>query len=243
MNVYTMIPSEFYLMRKDTLTRQLDELPVIRSGLRRTNPVLRIYDDSHKKYREISHNSSSWKRFEKIFNRRSGLEHHILRINSILAHRHERRDHSYVIVNTDNQFDNDFYDSLVDSSCTWKKESKYYYNGRNYRSRAEMIYATILDELGLEFKYDVNVTFHGKTFSVDFVIVIREFNRCVFVEYFGKCSDAGYNHDNMTKLEYAQADGVYIGRDLFIFSGDITYAPGTDLIRAQLSSIVSQLAA
>ena len=49
--------------------------------------------------------------------------------------------------------------------------TEYYYNGRHYRSRAEMDIAVILDEFGLEFKYDVKVKINGVLYTVDFVIV------------------------------------------------------------------------
>ncbi len=130
---------------------------------------------------------------------------------------------------------------LEDSSCSYEKTSQYYYKGRNYRSRAERQFALILDEFGLEFKYDVKVTFHGKQFTVDFVVVFREFNRCIFIEFYGKCSERDYLEDNGRKLLNAQLCGIYLNRDMFIVSGDRNYAPGPDAIRVHIAYIICLL--
>ena len=147
----------------------------------------------------------------------------------------------YQVINTDYHLDGTWYDSLEDSSCGHENNTKYYYNGRHYRSRSEMDIAVVLDEFGLEFKYDVKVKFNGMIFTVDFVIYFREFNRCVILEYYGRCAVPSYNEKNITKIRNSLIDGIYIGRDMFILSGDAEYTPSIPVIRAYVSSIIEMV--
>ena len=82
----------------------------------------------------------------------------------------------------------------------------------------------------------------GKNHSVDFVIIFREFNRCIFVEFFGRSRDPEYNRDNSIKIEHLTNSGIYLGRDLFILSGDDRYMPGPDVIKQTLIAIIAGVA-
>ncbi|SCW56802.1 hypothetical protein SAMN02910456_01902 [Ruminococcaceae bacterium YRB3002] len=162
------------------------------------------------------------------------------KLNSLFG-RYDISNMRYRIVNLKNKLDAKFFDSLVDSSCSIPQNHDYQYNGRIFRSRAEMLYATMLDELDIEYKYDVSVSIGKKIYAVDFAIVFREFNRCILFEFFGRCDEHEYNHSNAGKIENMYNAGIYLGRDLFIMSGDEVFAPGPNVIRYQLASIVAQI--
>ena len=102
-----------------------------------------------------------------------------------------------------------------------------------------MFFATFLKELGLEYKYDVTVTVNDRLVTYDFAIFFREYNRCVLFEYYGKCQDPWYVQKNMNKMENNYQAGIYLGRDVFVSSGDENYMPGPDLIRIMLANIIA----
>ena len=241
-NITDIVPEEFLLMRQEYLTLLLEKMPLVKAGRRGVKPVFRVYKDKHR-YRELSSSNSDWNEIKSLYNKRTQIESSLKQTKRLLAGiRCRKVSYSVKTINYDHGLGSDYYDSLADNSCTFEKENEYYYKGYNFRSRSEMLFATVLDEFGLEYKYDVKVNFAGRIFSVDFVIIFRELNRCIFIEYFGKCQDRDYNADNGRKLLHAQADGVYIGRDYFIMSGDKTYAPGPDVIRVFIASIIAQVA-
>ena len=242
MNEYIgLIPEEFLLMRKEYLTVLLRKLPVIKAGRRGDKEVFRVYKDS-RRYREISPVNSDWAETRNLFNQRAKIESSLRQTKNLLTHFKTRSTPcSLKTANLENAYSNNYYDRLIDGSCTLDNSSKYIYNGHVFRSRSEMQFAAILDEFGLEYKYDVVVSFAGQTYTVDFVIVFREFNRCVFVEYYGMCQDAGCNESNCIKIKSALNDGAYLGRDMFIMSGNKTYMPGPDVMRVFVASIIAQL--
>jgi len=239
---YDVIPFEYLEVREQFLIGQMKTMPRIRPGKHGNNPVYRIYDNRGKCEHEITEAGSNWKNTDLLFKKIGSLKqmHNAVRSIKRLSHRRCRYDR-LLVKNTDNRYDNDYFDSLQDGSCPSKKNSKYSYKGREYRSRAEMIFATILDELGLEFKYDVLVEIGGKEYTFDFIIVFREFNRCIFIEYYGKCEDPDYNYKNSRKINHSFNNDIYLGRDLFIFSGDSNEMPGTDTIRYFMCAIIHQL--
>ena len=55
------------------------------------------------------------------------------------------------------------------------------------------------------------------------------------------CNDPDYNYDNSIKIESFMNANIYLGRDLIVFSGDLGYTPGADVIKSQLISIIGQL--
>ena len=237
------IPVEFLIVRKEFLTALLKKMPVVRLGSRKDKPVLRVYFGDKRRYHEVTRSSKKWREAMMLYDKRIKIERslrltkHLLSNTSIC-----NKCFSLSTTNLDNDYDVDFYDNLIDSSCTFEKNTKYYYNGHNFRSRSEMQFATILDEFGLEYKYDVKIRYGNHEHTVDFAIVFREFNRCIFIEYFGRCDDPEYNEDNTRKLLHSQNSNIYIGRDLFIMSGDRYYTPGSDVVRIQVAAIIAQLA-
>ena len=236
---YKTIPAEYFILRESFLSSLLEQMPVVKKGLRGSREVLRVYEHDRKHYMEISRSNRNWSKIHSLHSAREKTAKMLYSVKRILAVHHRQIRHANPeVINISNRYDSAYYDSLREESCKFENETDYFYNGRHFRSRAEMILAEVLDELGLEYKYDVVI---GNEYTVDFVIIFREFNRCIFIEFFGKCNSPSYNHDNSVKTEYYFNEGIYIGRDLYIFSGDINYVPGADVIRSQIISVIDQL--
>ena len=169
-NLGIYIPIEYHYAKIDYCEKQLSNLPVVRSGRHGNRNVLRIYSKDHI-CREVSTRSKTWDKAAAICNKREKLTATIKSIRKTLAKDYRGVTPSdFTLINTENKFDNDFYDSIKDCSCTYAKNEAYFYNGRHYRSRAEMDFAAQLDYFGLEYKYDVEFVLNGKKFSVDFLI-------------------------------------------------------------------------
>ena len=239
---HEVIPYEYLEVREQYLKEQLKSMPIIRSGTHGDSLVYRLYDNNGKCLHEITNAGSSWSKADSIYKKIESINQMLQVVKSLkMSKKHRGGYERFSVKNTDNLYDNDYYDSLKDGSCPSTKNSKYSYKGRDYRSRAEMLIATVLDELGLEFKYDVLVMIDGKEFTFDFVIVFREFNRCIFIEYYGKCEESDYNYKNSRKIFHSNNNDIYLGRDLFVFSGNSIDMPGTDTIRYFLCAIIHLL--
>ena len=240
-----LIPVEYFLLRRDFLKQLLSRMPFIRPGRHRGSAVYRVYNHNRSLHREVSQASRDWDKATALYKKRCKLEEMLKQTEVIISayfryiKAFDRKTSKVNIIPS--KYDCKYYDNLVDSSCSNEKTSEYYYDGRNFRSRTEALIAAIIIEFGLEYKYDVKVILNGKEFTFDFAICFREFNRCIFFEYFGRCDENSYNHNNSIKFYHANADGAYVGRDLFIMSGDRRNAPCAEAIRIHLASIISQL--
>ena len=236
-----IIPVEYFVLHKAMLAAQLAEMPVIRAGTHSGRPVYRIYDSNRLTYSEMSLRSKNWDRYTAIFTERNRIENMLKQTEQILERYHVKISSIPQVWNTNNKYGCEFFDSLEDGSCSVENESEYFHNGKHFRSRSEMLFAAVLDEFGLEYKHDVKVKVMGKMITFDFAIIFREFNRCIFIEYYGMCNDPEYNRKNARKLECSMSSGIYLGRDLFVLSGDVTYTPGSDIIRIAVVSIIAQV--
>jgi len=239
-----MIPVEYFLIRKRLLEELLSKMPRVTEGLHDGRHVYRYYKKGDNHYQEIGSGSKYWESAVKNCNIRKDIKAKLNSIKRILRnnYRNSNKSAAYSVINTDYHMNCNFYDSLDDCSCDYENKTKYYYNGRHYRSRAEMDIAVILDEFGLEFKYDVKIKIGGVLFTVDFVICFREFNRCVFLEYFGKCNDPDYVEKRIiTKIRYNSSNDIYLSRDLFALSGNDIYTPSIPVIRSYISSLIEMI--
>ena len=235
-----ILPIEFLIVRKDYLEKSLASLPVVKSGRRGSCEVYRLYEDDKNSYREVSKSSARGQKLGDLCERRSRLEASLKHVRAMLKQCGRSSSQSkYKILQLPGRLDSNFFDNLEDSSCQLQKKTEYYFDGRYFRSRAEMFFATFLRELGLEYKYDVTVAVNNRLVTYDFAIVFREYNRCVLFEYYGKCQDPWYVQKNMDKMENNYQSGIYLGRDVFVSSGDENYMPGSDLIRIMLAGIIA----
>lgn len=235
------VPTEYYLARRAYLERELSKLPDLRKGVHEGRKVIRHYakTKSGVACREISNRSSRWNDAEAILNKRCKITDELEKIKTILKNEYASGDYPEInLMNMENQYGSEFFDSVEDCSCNVKKDKNYPYGGRIYRSRAEMGFAEILDKYGLEFKYDVVFNVDGQLISVDFLILFREFNRCAFIEYCGICNKPSYSRHNDIKVTDARLAGIYQGRDLFIVDGDADYTPGADMMEIIVVCII-----
>ncbi len=135
-------------------------------------------------------------------------------------------------------FDKAFFDSLKPCATTYPNNNRYFYRNVNYRSRAEMVIAQVLDEMGLTYKYDCEIITNGITHTVDFAVYLPEFGCCFFIEYLGRLRDERYVDDNKFKLKDYLMGGIYIGRELLILCGDDIYMPPVNVIRSEIAKML-----
>lgn len=88
------------------------------------------------------------------------------------------------------------------------------YNGRFFRSKSEVMLAQCLEELGLEYKYEVFVKINGESFYVDFAVYCPETGRFFFIEHFGKMDEANYSIRSLNKTSLYLNSGMKEGYDI-----------------------------
>ncbi len=115
----------------------------------------------------------------------------------------------------------------------------YSFNGIPMRSRFEMLVAGILDELNLQFKYEIGITVKGETIYPDFTVYLPEVGMCFIIECLGKVDESDYIFRNTNKLSAYYYAGFVPDIDLLIFCGRKNYLPDTIFMRNQIVRMIN----
>ena len=112
--------------------------------------------------------------------------------------------------------------------------------GNNVRSRAEMSVAMALKDLGLEAKYEPEITLrNGRKRTPDYSFPVSIIDRCFFIEFYGKCDDDGYLDRNDGKIDEYIRSGIFPNRDLILICGTEKWLPTQEAIMRIISSFVN----
>ena len=87
------------------------------------------------------------------------------------------------------------FDSLVTGKGPFKENNKIEYNGTLYKSNLEVQFATIMDEHGILYKYEPEITvFDGRHRYPDFIIYLPWLDLLILVEIYGLSEKDNYIH-------------------------------------------------
>ena len=111
------------------------------------------------------------------------------------------------------------------------------------RSQYETEVASILDDLGIEYKYESRLDFgNQRVVYPDMSCNFPEFNRCGFIEVLGAMDSFSYIRKNADKfIKYSNA-GIYINRDIVFVPGDYNYRPDRETIMKMIAVMVDSFA-
>ncbi|MCQ2516044.1 MAG: hypothetical protein MJ094_04195 [Saccharofermentans sp.] len=131
------------------------------------------------------------------------------------------------------------WNSLPQSANPLPIRTKYVHNGIRMRSRFEMLVAEVIDELNLQFKYEIAITLGGDIVYPDFTVYLPELGMCFIIECLGKVDDPDYVITNTRKLiDYYKA-GFVPDIDLLVFCGQKESLPDTLFIRNQIVRMIN----
>jgi len=143
------------------------------------------------------------------------------------------------------------YDNWKEYSNSHPINTEYMSDGRQYRSRLELITADALKDLGLEWKYEPMIMLDAPSryagddtsveFTPDFAVAIPELGRVFLIECLGMLSEPSYANDAYDKLKIYSYNGIYPSRDLVLIPGDRNYMPSAEVIKAIISNTLNHL--
>ncbi|HBZ77353.1 MAG TPA: hypothetical protein DEO39_01435 [Clostridiales bacterium] len=110
-----------------------------------------------------------------------------------------------------------------------------YKHGRYlFRSKSEMLIAQVLDQLGLEYKYEPVILINGEERWPDFAVYCPETGRYFFIEHLGMMDKMKYRLDNMEKMTLYEGAGIRNGIDILYTT---EYGKGTFTTNAVMGKI------
>lgn len=92
-----------------------------------------------------------------------------------------------------------------------------------FRTKGESLDATIMRDLGVEFKYEVTLMVGTKMINVDFVVNLYWKQQIGIIEHHGLLDDYKYRRRKMDNLETMMNHGIYPGQNLLILSESPEY--------------------
>ncbi len=233
-----MIPYKYHAAKLSWLKNELNKIPKIRVG----KDQVYIYDDSGKKHRYRSSSQNAMK-IMPLIRRRKELENEY---NELLF----QWERTYRMpppeigmpIPCDTKLDYGFFEKAKAGMNTYPMTSYTEYNGIRFRSKNEEIAAYVLDVLGLPYKYETAVvTKQNEVVCPDFLVGVREINRCFYYEVCGKTEDGQYLDRKLSDKKKLIMDGYRMGRDVhFIYAPD-SHSFDIDQMKHQILSAIEGL--
>ena len=193
-------------------------------------------------YKTYSADSPEGNKYFQIANRRTEIKKEIAHLENILG-----RDISNKLLHCRISLRK----SILNESL-WKgagndmnprpKKGDYYHNGIQMRSRTEVLVAEILDEIGLDYKYEPAIQFGEEVFYPDFLVYIPWLKKCLIIEFFGKSDDEGYLHNNVHKIAVYSNSGLILNRDVIGLYGTKEAMVSSEIIYNNVVLILNLLA-
>ena len=130
----------------------------------------------------------------------------------------------YVDTNNPVIMNKEYFDSLKTAGDSkYQRPTIWKFNGIYYRSASEREIAMFYTDMGIPFKYELEITIKGlvKSVNPDFVIYIRELDTCKFHEHFGMKEYSDYQ--KITKIKFSNFVEAGLVQDL-----DVLFTHSTD---------------
>lgn len=124
-----------------------------------------------------------------------------------------------------------YYQQAVGGTNPHEFDATYIFEGISMRSRFEVMAAKILRELDIDFKYEVSITTHEGTYSIDILAFIPEKNRCIGFEFAGRFGDPKYMQANAVKLIAYSTIDLVPNRDIYWVWGGKNWLPSMDELK------------
>lgn len=225
----------YKLARAKWIDKRLTELPDVRMGRLKDKDVVREYRVSkngkrtHYNYLPTNKNyeyvCSIARERQSLINERLGLPGSGIKISPMGLIKMNDKKWNGIEQSANKQ---DFY-------------GNYYHFGIRMRSRFELLVASVLSSLNLQFKYEPAMTINGETVYPDFLVYLPEIGICFVIECLGMVDDSGYAYHNAYKIVSYISEGFEVGRDIVFFSGKRDYLPDEVAIKNQIIRTINGL--
>ncbi len=242
-----IVTKEFYIGRFIYLQSELDSLPNIMFVRQGTDVAVSIKKPGKKEARYNSRNPK-WPEYERLARRRIQLKDQMKKLMKQWGAEYTGSLKSlaseYMLVpNTKSVYNSRLWRSLKADTNPYEKSRTYSHNGVIMRSVFETDVAQILEDMGIEYKYEVTLNLGEDGYvNPDMAIHFPEYNRCGFIEALGRLEEDDYVTTNVKKINKYTKAGLYMNRDIQFIPSDGFYRPEQRLIKKMIAVICDAMA-
>ena len=116
--------------------------------------------------------------------------------------------------------------------------NRYPYAGYNMRSKNEILFATVLDKIGLAYKYEPVLRLGDREICPDFAVRVPERGGCLYFEVVGMLDDKNYRRKFHEKFDTYIDAGFVPGEDVvFVYFGSNWTPDEETLIQIIVSAV------
>ncbi len=242
-----MIAAEFYnlalLTRKMNLSyiHTAPDGTIVKLGTKcikgKNVQVLRIYSDkfqhNRKEYRIKSRKAEEWKNLLNEQQKRASIETN-LKFRSELDNSNLKLD---LKDQREQRFSKEAFDKLIERNDPEIKKG-HVYDGHNFRSKSEVMIAQIINSLGMEYKYEVEICIGTKIYYADFAVYCHETGRFFFIEHFGLMGDEEYRAHTFQKITIYSKSGLTEGLDILYTFENANNSFYADVYKGKILSVI-----
>lgn len=228
-----------YLYSKEVVLKT----PQVQTGFHRGEPVYRIYSRSDKKVscKQCLQSSPKSKQYLKLKNKRSEAERFIAEFEKDLSNSDKALINKIKLKALSSHLNGDFFNGLKQCSNTMAFNTKYIHNGIQMRSRAEVVVAECLDQLGLKYKYEPEMIIDGVRIYPDYVVYVDYLDCCIVIELFGMADSEEYLLKSTRKIYRYIECGIIPGESLLAIYETGTYMPSINKIKGMITERLNSL--
>ena len=137
----------------------------------------------------------------------------------------------------------ELFDSLVPNSNPRPIDRPNPYNGIVFRSKSEREIAEILDEIGIDYKYEPLMRLNDIDMYPDFVCFIPEIGIGFIIEHFGMIDNVNYVETSIRKFRTYTSLGLVPGIDILFTYEKSTVPPTAAYFRSSVNFILDNICA
>lgn len=234
----------YYLLQILTLRAELEALPNVKLGMLRGRQVVRVYSGKRNGrivYKTLSVDSPAGKELMQTAKRRIEIKSEINSMERVLGKQIPGMLKQCSISLKASLLDEELWNSCNSCENTMNCDRNYCHKGILMRSRTEVLIAEILDELGLQYKYEPAIRFGEEVYYPDFLVYLPCLKRCLIIEFFGMSDEEKYVFKMLGKLTIYANNGLIMNRDVIGLYGTRNTLISSDYIYNNIVMTVNLL--
>ena len=240
MDKMNRLPSAYIKAKIAITDKKIESIPVIKLGTHNGRCVLRSnhFINGKRVIEETYADTDKGRDWLSKYETRKQLIKFKKQLEAILIDKPDMPPIDPSRVNT--VYNKEYWDNIIVRAQMETKTDGYEYRGMKMDSRAEMIVAQTLDEMGLQYKYEPMLIIGDEVYYPDFIVYLPEFGRCFFIEFMGRLDSDKYISRNEFKLMDYLNDGMVLNRDLLIFCGYESSMITADEMAADIAALIEK---
>lgn len=235
----------YYLLQILNLRAELAAMPNVRLGMLRGRQVVRVYSRKGNRLVFQTHyaDSNEGLRLCGTADRRIKIENEIKSLEQKLGKRMSGMLERFRVRLGSCILNESVWNECKNSENPMVNNGNYCHKGIIMRSRTEVLIAEILDELGLQYKYEPAIRFGEEVFYPDFLVYLPCLKRCLIIEFFGMSDEQNYIYKTLGKLTVYSNNGLLLNHDVLGLYGTRNVMVSSDYIYNNIVTIVNLLVA